>query len=162
MRLTTLCYLEKNGCYLMMNRIRKKNDENQGKWIGVGGHLEENESPEECIQREVREETGAELVSWKLRGILTFILPDWGNEMTFLYTGTAEGEVRKECDEGILEWIPREKVMDLPLWEGDLVFLPLLQSREDFFSIKLIYAEGGRFLGYMLDGKEYAAGPEKD
>ena len=77
MRLTTLCYIEKDGCYLMMNRNKKKNDENQGKWIGVGGHLEDNESPEECIVREVREETGMELTEWKLRVILTFILPDW-------------------------------------------------------------------------------------
>ena len=84
MRLTTLCYIEKDGCYLMMNRNKKQNDENQGKWIGVGGHLEENESPEECIVREVREETGMELTEWKLRGILTFILPDWGNEMTYV------------------------------------------------------------------------------
>ena len=126
MRLTTLCYIEKDGCYLMMNRNKKKNDENQGKWIGVGGHLEDNESPEECIVREVREETGMELTEWKLRGILTFILPDWGNEMTFLYTGKAEGCVREECAEGVLKWIPKEKIMDLALWEGDRAFLPLL------------------------------------
>ena len=153
MRLTTLCYLEKDGCYLMMNRNRKQNDENRGKWIGVGGHLEESESPEECIAREVLEETGARLTQWKLRGILTFILPDWGNEMTFLYTGKAEGEVREECDEGILRWIPREKVMDLPLWEGDRLFLPLLESRSDCFSMKLIYAPGGDLIGYSLDGQ---------
>lgn len=153
MRLTTLCYLEKDGCYLMMNRVKKQNDENQGKWIGVGGHLEENESPDECIQREVREETGAVLTNWKLRGILTFILPDWGNEMTFLYTGEAEGDVRNDCEEGVLKWIPRREVMNLPLWEGDRVFLPLLESRKECFSLKLVYAKGGRFLEYTLDGK---------
>ena len=140
MRLTTLCYIEKDGCYLMMNRNKKKNDENQGKWIGVGGHLEDNESPEECIVREVREETGMELTEWKLRGILTFILPDWGNEMTFLYTGKADGCVREECAEGVL-------------WEGDRAFLPLLEKSEDCFSMKLIYASGGELKGCVLDGK---------
>ena len=153
MRLTTLCYIEKDGCYLMMNRNKKQNDENQGKWIGVGGHLEDNESPEECIVREVREETGMELTEWKLRGILTFILPDWGNEMTFLYTGKAEGCVREECAEGVLKWIPKEKIMDLALWEGDRAFLPLLENREDCFSMKLIYASGGELKGCVLDGK---------
>ena len=155
MRLTTLCYIEKDGCYLMMNRNKKQNDENQGKWSGVGGHLEENESPEECIVREVCEETGMELTEWKLRGILTFILPDWGNEMTFLYTGKAEGCVREECSEGVLKWIPKEKIMDLALWEGDRAFLPLLENREDCFSMKLIYAAGGELKGCVLDGKPY-------
>lgn len=162
MRLTTLCYLENDGCYLMMNRVRKQNDENQGKWIGVGGHLEEDESPEECIRREVLEETGARLTQWKLRGILTFILPDWGNEMTFLYTGKAEGDIREECDEGILQWIPKERIMDLPLWEGDRVFLPLLQTREDCFSLKLVYEKGGCFVRYSLDGQAECAAPGCD
>ena len=94
-----------------------------------------------------------ELTEWKLRGILTFILPDWGNEMTFLYTGKAEGCVREECAEGVLKWIPKEKIMDLALWEGDRAFLPLLEKSEDCFSMKLIYASGGELKGCVLDGK---------
>lgn len=150
MKLTTLCYLERNGCYLMMNRDRKQHDENAGKWIGVGGHMEAGESPEECIVREVREETGAELKSFRLRGILTFILPDWGDELTFLYTGEVDGEVLQACDEGSLAWIPKDHVMDLSLWEGDRVFLPLLMSSEACFSVKLIYAPGGALESYTV------------
>ena len=152
MRLTTLCYVEKNGCYLMMHRIKKNHDENQGKWIGIGGHLEENESPEECIVREAMEETGLRIHSLKLRGILTFILPEWGNELTFLFTAEAEGEVPDSCAEGVLKWIPKEEVLSLNLWEGDRCFLPLLQSRRDCFLMKLIYAEGGKLLSCNLDG----------
>ena len=151
MRLTTLCYIEKDGCWLMMHRVKKDQDENAGKWIGIGGHLEDNESPEECIRREAREETGMELTDLRLRGIITFILPAWGNELTFLYTaktGTAE---LPDCVEGVLEWVPIEKVPELPLWEGDKVFLPLLQSRKEVFSLKLIYDGDGNLLSYDLE-----------
>ena len=151
MRLTTLCYIEHEGCWLMMHRVKKNGDENAGKWIGIGGHLEENESPEECIRREVSEETGLDLTDLRLRGIITFILPDWGNELTFLYTAAAGTTECKECSEGILEWIPVNKVEDLPLWEGDRVFLPLLQTRKDVFSLKLVYAPGGELLSYSLE-----------
>ena len=154
MRLTTLCYIERDGCWLMMNRVKKQNDENAGKWIGVGGHLEENESPEECIAREVREETGLSLKNARLRGIITFILPEWGNEMTFLYTGEADGEITRDCDEGVLRWVPVDQALSLPLWEGDRVFLPLLRKRRDCFSLKLIYAPGGRLTGCALDGND--------
>ena len=153
MRLTTLCYIEKEGCWLMMHRVKKNQDENAGKWIGIGGHLEENESPEECIRREAREETGMELTDLRLRGIITFILPAWGNELTFLYTaktGSAELQL-PDCAEGVLEWVPIEKVPELPLWEGDKVFLPLLQSRKEVFSLKLIYDEDGNLLSYDLE-----------
>jgi len=153
MRLTTLCYIERDGCWLMLHRIKKHQDENAGKWIGVGGHLEENESPEECIRREVMEETGLRLREARLRGIITFLLPDWGNELTFLYTGTAEGEAARECAEGVLEWVPIEQVLSLPLWEGDRVFLPLLKERQDCFSLKLTYAPGGALTGCALDGR---------
>ena len=151
MRLTTLCYIRRNNCYLMLHRVRKDQYENAGKWIGIGGHLEENESPEECIRREAREETGLELSGLRLRGILTFILPDWGNELTFLYTAHADAGELTDCPEGVLEWIPAEKVLDLPLWEGDRVFLPLLQERQDCFSLKLNYASGGRLISYQLE-----------
>ena len=153
MRLTTLCYVERDGCYLMLHRTKKNQDENAGKWIGIGGHLEENESPEECMLREAREEAGMELKNLRLRGILTFILPDWGNELTFLYTAETDDAKLPECREGVLQWVPVEEVMSLNLWEGDRVFLPLLISRQDCFSLKLIYAPGGALIGYALDGK---------
>ena len=153
-RLTTLCYIERDGQWLMMNRVKKAHDENAGKWIGVGGHLEQSEAPMECVAREVREETGLTLKNARLRGIITFILPDWGNEITFLYTGEAEGQLNPDCPEGILKWVPLQDVNGLALWEGDRVFLPLLQSREDCFSLKLTYAPGGSLIGCLLDGKD--------
>ena len=151
MRLTTLCYAENNGRWLMMHRIRKAVDENAGKWIGLGGHLQEDETPEECIRREVREEAGLELQDLRLRGILTFILPDWGNELTFLYTAKAEDKPLPECSEGVLRWVPVSQVEALPLWEGDRAFLPLLQTRQEPFSMKLIYAKGGTLLETRLE-----------
>ena len=153
MRLTTLCYIERDQCWLMMHRVKKEEDENAGKWIGIGGHLEENESPEECIRREALEETGMNLTSLKLRGIITFILPDWGNELTFLYTAQTDTAELKECSEGVLKWIPIGNVMDLPLWEGDRIFLPLLQTREDVFSLKLNYEPGGRLSSWTIEPK---------
>ena len=147
MRLTTLCYIEKDGCYLMMHRIKKQQDENAGKWIGIGGHMTEEESPEECVRREILEETGLEVDDLKLRGILTFILPAWGNELTFLYTASAKEDVSKECSEGILKWIPIDEIETLPLWEGDRVFLPLLREEKDCFSMKLIYDKEGQLIG---------------
>ena len=153
MRLTTLCYIERDQCWLMMHRVKKEEDENAGKWIGIGGHLEENESPEECIRREALEETGMNLTSLKLRGIITFILPDWGNELTFLYTAQTDTVEFKECSEGVLKWIPITEVMDLPLWEGDRIFLPLLLTREDVFSLKLNYEPGGRLSSWTIEPK---------
>lgn len=127
----------------MMHRVKKDQDENAGKWIGIGGHLEENESPDECIRRECREEAGMELTDLRLRGIITFILPAWGNELTFLYTAKSEEEELPACEEGILQWVPIEKVLSLPLWEGDRVFLPFLQSESNVFSLKLVYDHDG-------------------
>ena len=147
---TTLCYLEKDGCYLMLYRNKKENDLNEGKWIGVGGHLEENEAPEECVLREIKEETGLEVTNLRLRGIITFILPDWGNELTFLYTAKTDTAETLPCSEGTLAWIPIAQIPELPLWEGDRIFLPLLQSLQDCFSLKLIYAPGGALTGHTL------------
>ena len=155
MRLTTLCYIEKDGCWLMMHRVKKQQDENAGKWIGIGGHLEENEAPEECVLREIKEETGLEVTDLRLRGIITFILPDWGNELTFLYTAKTDSAETLPCSEGTLAWIPIDEIPGLPLWEGDRVFLPLLRSRQDCFSLKLVYAPGGALMGYVLDGKTF-------
>lgn len=143
MRLTTLCHVENNGRWLMMHRVKKDGDENAGKWIGLGGHMLDGETPEECVRREVREEAGLELSGLRLRGILTFILPDWGNELTFLYTAHAEEKDLPECAEGVLRWVPIDEVESLPLWEGDRFFLPMLASRRDVFSLKLVYAPGG-------------------
>ena len=154
MKLTTLCYLERDGCYLMLHRTKKQQDENAGKWIGVGGHLEDNESPDECIAREVREETGLTLINPRLRGVITFILPKWGNELTFLYTGQAEGNMNPACDEGVLQWVPVEQVRSLPLWAGDRVFLPLLQTRNDCFELKLVYSIHDELSAVFLNGHD--------
>ena len=141
--LTTLCYIEKDDCYLMMHRIKKKNDLNEGKWIGVGGHFEEGESPEECLVREVYEETGLTLTSYRLRGIITFISDKWGCEYMHLYTADDfEGDMdaaREKCAEGILEWVHKREIYDLNLWEGDRIFLKLLLESDKIFSLKLQY-----------------------
>ena len=158
MRLTTLCYIERDGQVLMLHRVKKQQDENAGKWIGIGGHLEENESPEECILREIREETGLTVSGLQLRGILTFILPAWGNELTFLYTAKTEETFLPDCTEGVLRWVPAEEIPSLPLWEGDRLFLPLLNTRQDCFSLKLIYDAEGNLTGSVLDGQAAAQG----
>ena len=150
--LTTLCYIEKDDCYLMMHRISKKNDANEGKWIGVGGHFEENESPEECLLREVYEETGLTLTSFKLRGIVTFVSDTWDSEYMHLYTADGyEGDISaamENCTEGVLKWIPKEEVFGLNLWEGDRIFLQLLLKEKTVFSLKLVY-EGDRLVDYI-------------
>lgn len=134
-----LCYIEKDGKYLMLNRNKKKNDVNLGKWIGVGGKFENGESPDECLLREVKEETGYTLTSYRFRGVVTFVSDIAPTEYMFLYTADGfEGEMI-ECDEGELHWIDKEKIFSLPLWEGDRVFLKyLFENREQFF-IKLVY-----------------------
>lgn len=132
-KLTTLCYIEKDGCYLMMHRISKKNDVNRNKWIGVGGHFETGESPEECLLREVKEETGLTLTSFRFRGIITFSTDTFPAEYMCLYTADGfEGELT-ECTEGLLKWIPKDKIWDLNLWEGDRVFLKMLLEDAPFF-----------------------------
>ena len=156
MRLTTLCHVEKDGRWLMMHRVKKDADENAGKWIGLGGHLEENESPEECVLREIREEAGLEVTDLRLRGIITFILPDWGNELTFLYTAGTDEDRVPDCAEGVLRWIPKAEVEALPLWAGDRVFLPLLREPGGVFSLKLTYRAGGALAEATLDGAPVA------
>lgn len=147
MEITTLCYIEKDNKYLMLKRVKKKEDINKGKWIGVGGHFEEGESPEECVCREVLEETGLILKSYKARGILTFVQNKTFTEYIWLFTADEyEGELI-ECDEGILEWIDKDKLSELELWEGDRIFLELLNTQEEFFSLKLEY-EGDKLVKY--------------
>lgn len=152
--LTTLCYIEKDNKYLMLHRVKKQNDINKDKWIGVGGHFEADESPEECLVREVKEEAGITLTSWKLRGIITFISNEWQTEYMFLYTADDFiGEIT-ECNEGVLEWVDKTQMYSLPLWEGDKIFLNLLDTTTDFFSLKLRY-EGEELVETVLNGKEY-------
>ena len=151
MELTTLCYIEKENSYLMLHRVKKKKDINKGKWIGVGGHIEFGESPEDCIVREVKEETGLELTSYRLRGIITFVTDQKQLEYIFLYTADGfEGEI-KTCEEGILKWIEKDKIPSLNLWEGDRVFLDLLQKEIPVFSLKLEYKED-HLVSAVLDG----------
>ena len=158
MRNTTLCYLERGRDYLMLHRVKKELDENKDKWIGIGGKFEEGESPEDCLLREVREETGLTLTSWRYRGIVTFVSDEWGTEYMHLFTANAwEGALRQDCDEGVLEWIDREKLLSLPIWEGDKIFLRLLDQDAPFFSLKLRY-EGDRLAEAVLNGKTVRGG----
>lgn len=136
----------------MLHRIKKEHDINKDKWIGVGGHFEEGESPEECLLREVKEETGLTLTSWKFRGLVTFLSDRWQTEYMCLYTADGfEGEL-KECNEGSLEWVNKDQLEDLHLWKGDLVFFRLLAENAPFFSLKLKY-QGEELKECVLDGK---------
>ncbi len=139
MKLTTLCYIEKDDCYLMLHRTKKENDVNHDKWIGVGGKFEPDEMPEECLLREVKEETGLTLLKYQYRGILTFIAEGWESEYIHLYTASEFEGTLTECNEGTLEWIPKDEIEELPLWEGDKIFLRLLDENKGFFSLKLKY-----------------------
>ena len=154
MKMTTLCYIEKDNSYLMLHRIKKKNDENADKWIGIGGKFEAGETPEECALREIFEETG--LVPQKLfyRGIVTFVSNLYGTEYMHLFTAQdCIGHLRESCAEGVLEWIPKKEIETLPLWAGDHIFLDLLQTNRPFFSLKLRY-EGDRLVSAVLDREE--------
>lgn len=151
--MTTHCYLEKEDSYLMLHRVSKKNDVNKDKWIGVGGHFEEGESPEECLLREVYEETGYTLTSWRFRGIVTFSQEGYGTEYMCMYTADGfEGE-QKECDEGTLEWVPKKELHRLNMWKGDWIFLKLLRDEAPFFSLTLRY-RGDELVEAVLDGKK--------
>ena len=151
---TTLCYLDIGDRTLMLHRIKKKDDVNRDKWIGIGGKFEHGESPEECMLREFKEETGLTLKAYAYRGIVTFVSEEWCEYM-HLFTATEVSGCLRECDEGTLEWVPQERIPELPAWEGDRIFLRLLQERESFFSLKLVY-EGERLAAAILDGKAIA------
>ena len=154
---SSLIYLENSrGEYLMLHRVKKKNDINHDKWIGVGGGFEHGESPEECALRETFEETGLTLTDYRLRGIVTFDCE--GQETLYMYLFTASawtGEL-SECSEGDLEWVPKEKVYSLPIWEGDKIFFRLLEQERPFFSLKLSYDRGDVLRRAVLDGEELA------
>jgi len=160
--LTTLCYIEKEDAYLMLHRVSKKNDLNKDKWVGIGGHFKEGESPEECLLRETMEETGLKLTSYRYAGIVTFVSDQWGSEYMHLFTADAfEGEIvdengeMRQCNEGVFEWVKKSEVSSLPIWEGDKIFFTLLQERRPFFSLKLRY-EGEKLAQAILNGKELA------
>ena len=151
---STLCYLERGDAYLMLHRVKKEHDANRDKWIGIGGKFEDKESPEDCLLRECREETGLTLTHWRSRGLLTFI---WGNMTEFIHLYTADGWTGEmiqgdACREGVLEWVPKEKVEQLPIWEGDKIFFKLLNEEHPWFSLKLVY-EGDVLRQAVLDGK---------
>ena len=149
---STLCYIEQDNKYLMLHRVVKKNDVNKDKWIGVGGHFEHGESPEECLLREVKEETGYTLTSWKYRGIVTFVYGEDVVEYMSLYTADAFTGEPIECDEGVLEWVGKDQIGELNLWEGDRIFFRLLDEREEFFSLKLVYNKSDVLEYAALDG----------
>ena len=156
MILSTLCYIERNieekSQYLMLHRVKKENDCNRDKWIGVGGKFQERESPEECLLREVREETGLTLTSWRFRGLVTFVSDQWPTEYMHLFTADGFTGPIGRCDEGDLEWVDLDRVEQLPLWAGDHLFLKLLASEAPFFSLKLRY-QGETLAEAWLDGR---------
>jgi 8-oxo-dGTP diphosphatase len=152
-QLTTLCYIRRGREYLMLHRTKKKNDLNSGKWIGIGGHFEAGESPEDCLLREVREETGLMLTAWQFRGIVTFCSDCAPTEYMHLFTADCpDGEVQC-CDEGDLRWVDMDLLHTLPMWEGDRIFFDLIAREHPFFSLKLIY-HGDQLTGAVLDGQK--------
>lgn len=165
MKNTTLCYIEKDSSYLMLHRVKKENDINRDKWIGIGGHFEFGESPEECVTREIREETGLLPASLGYRGIVTFVC---GEECEYMHLFTCDSfsGTLTDCDEGVLEWVPKKKLAGFDMWEGDFIFLDLIENKsQPFFSLKLIYSDGGILTQAVLDGKKlelpYKKAPSK-
>jgi 8-oxo-dGTP diphosphatase len=150
---TTLCYIERDGKYLMLHRTKKQNDLNESKWIGIGGRFMDGESPEDCVIREVKEETGLTLTSYRYRAIITFVSDRYPTEYMHLFTSESYMGELIDCDEGELEWVPKDKVPGLPIWEGDRIFLRLLGEDIPFFSLKLTY-EGDRLVSAVLNGKK--------
>ena len=152
--LTTLCYIEQDDKYLMLHRVKKEHDINKDKWIGIGGHFEGTESPEECLLREVREETGLTLTDYRFRGLVTFVSGEECLEYMALYTATGFTGDMLPCDEGTLEWVDKEAVYGLNLWAGDKLFFRLLEEDRPFFSLKLVYDRSGILREACLDGKK--------
>ena len=157
---TTLCYIRRGEEYLMLHRIKKKNDLNHDKWIGIGGKFEDKESPEDCLIREAREETGLTLTDYRYRGLVTFVSDRWPTEYMHLFTADGFTGALKECDEGVLEWLPKQKLREIPHWEGDDIFLDLIEGDAPFFSLKLCY-EGDALVWAVLNGKTIKGGRQK-
>jgi len=151
MKMTTLCYIEnENEEYLMLHRVKKENDENRDKYIGIGGKFEENESPFECVRREIKEETGLNAERLVYCGIVTFVSDLYGCEYMHLFVCDKYSGKIKKCDEGDLVWINKKDVYNLPVWEGDKIFFKLLEENTSFFSLKLIY-EGDKLVSYKVE-----------
>ncbi len=152
---TTLCYLEQDDKYLMLHRVKKQNDQNHNLWIAVGGKVEEGESPDECMLREVREETGLQLREWQYRGIVTFVSDEYENEYMHLFTTSQfDGAMVEDCREGDLQWIAKSDLFNLPMWQGDRIFLRLLMNAsQPFFSLKLVYTKAQGLVSATLDGR---------
>ena len=155
MKNTTLCYLERDGQYLMLHRVKKENDENRDKWIGIGGKFEDRESPEDCALREVYEETGLTMREWRYCGLVTFVSDVWPTEYMHLFHCERFDGTLRECDEGALEWIAWDQMLQLPMWEGDQIFLRLLETPCPFFSLKLTY-DGDTLTAAVLNGRPLA------
>ena len=151
MKNTTLCYIERDNKYLMIHRVKKVNDMNKDKWIGIGGKFEERETPFDCVRREALEETGLSLGKLNYRGLVTFVSNEFGTEyMHLFHTDDFSGELTKDCQEGNLEWVDKNEILSLPLWEGDKIFLDLLNKDVPFFSLKLVY-EGSKLISHVLE-----------
>ena len=154
MRNTTLCYITRDDQVLMLHRVKKENDVNKDKWIGIGGKFEGEETPDECLLREVREETGLTLTNWQCRGIVTFLCNGpWEGEYMYLFTADGFAGDLTDCDEGELQWVSRDFLDGLPKWEGDQIFLDLLWQDAPFFLLKLRY-EGDSLVEAVLNGKK--------
>ena len=152
MYITSLCYVERDGKYLMLHRVKKEEDRNRDKWIGIGGSFLEDESPEDCVRREAREETGLTLLAPVLRSVITFVVEGGESELMFLFTCRDFEGALTDCDEGTLAWIPKEDLYGLELWEGDRIFLEKIAALCPFFTLKLVYDRGGRLLYAEEDG----------
>lgn len=140
MKNTTLCYITRGDEVLLLHRVKKLNDLNEGKWVGVGGKLEPGETAEACLLREVKEETGLTLTKYDFRGIVTFVSDKWESEDMYLYTADGfSGELTESCDEGVLKWVKWSDVPNLPQWEGDKVFFDLIAENTPFFKLRLEY-----------------------
>lgn len=150
---TSLCYIYRGNDCLMLHRVKKENDINRDKWIGIGGKFLEGESPDDCLLRETLEETGLTLTSYRYRGIVTFVNTQCPAELMHLFTADGFTGSLRNCDEGVLEWIDRNRLLELTLWEGDKIFLDLLRRDAPFFSLKLCY-DGDRLVKAVLDGRE--------
>ena len=157
MKQTTLCYIERDGCYLMLHRTKKQNDANHDKWIGIGGHIEPGETPTSCILRETREETGLRLLDCRYRGIVHFRSDVYPDEDMHLFSASRFDGHIAECDEGDLDWIDKRDLLALTLWEGDRIFLKLLDSAEPFFELTLEY-RGEALEGAALNGRPLGIG----